>query len=796
MSHRSVTRANVVILVITVAAAPGAVAQFSLSAARAETDQGLSIETLLRATFVGEPNARTSLSPDGKLFVYTLCDAQQQAVIQKPPHEFYTAAGTPTDELGCVLWIVDTQTAKGRRLTGAENSWDPSWSPDGKSLAFYSDREGLARLWVWTVRDGQFRRVGDEPIHGGGWQIPRWTPDSASLLVPLIPQSAGFAAVTTSHGQVPTFGGAWKYDGSTVRVFHANAPGSTEAATGNTPAARATREPKYDSDLAYVNVATGSVKRIGLVLNPSWYGLSPDGKQIAVIETTATTKNSWNELKKLYVIAADGSRRTLLSDVSMYQASWSPDGRYLATDSTTYDAGIPTLQVHFVRVRDGVHTVSAPQSKFYAYFPAWDSQSRNYYYVGATRASATAQKNPVLERVQASDGSIHSYPIDPPYKSLNLGFIQRQATGALWSRGKNTIIFPGMNDITKDAAILGFNPASGKITPLREASEAYLGVVTGGELLDISSDGRTLVMPIQRVDHPTDYYVFNDSLAYPRRLTDINPELSKVAFGKDQVVRWQAPDGTPLAGTLLFPANYVQGKRYPTIIQLYPGVDYSDVLNYFGASWFGGAWDNFEIFATRGYAVLRAQAVVLPDGRIAQGIADSIVSAANKLVEMGIADPNALGITGQSFGGYGSLVVITKTRLFKAAVVVDGPADLPAQFGALEDDAGGGSPVSAGIVESAFKLGGTLWQNTDRYIENSPVFHLDQVKTAVLILHGTEDSRVPVGQGREVYADLSLLGQEVELRQYDGERHGNRAFANDADAAYAKIKWFDDHLKK
>ena len=114
----------------------------------------------------------------------------------------------------------------------------------------------------------------------------------------------------------------------------------------------------------------------------------------------------------------------------------------------------------------------------------------------------------------------------------------------------------------------------------------------------------------------------------------------------------------------------------------------------------------------------------------------------------------------------------------------------------MENDENGGEAVSAGIIEEAFKLGGDLWRKPDWYVANSPVFRLNNVKTAVLILHGSQDFRVPVEQGRETYVDLSLLGQDVELRQYDGEGHGNIGLANQADTAYAMLQWFDQHLKR
>jgi len=127
--------------------------------------------------------------------------------------------------------------------------------------------------------------------------------------------------------------------------------------------------------------------------------------------------------------------------------------------------------------------------------------------------------------------------------------------------------------------------------------------------------------------------------------------------------------------------------------------------------------------------------------------------------------------------------------------MMNGPSDLPAYYGVMDNETG--APAKAVELSTVYwKLGGTLWQYPERYIKNSPIFDLDQVTTPVLIIHGTEDYNVPVTQGREVYTDLNLLGREVELRQYDGEGHGQRDFANAADFVYSQIKWFDDHLKK
>ena len=177
-----------------------------------------------------------------------------------------------------------------------------------------------------------------------------------------------------------------------------------------------------------------------------------------------------------------------------------------------------------------------------------------------------------------------------------------------------------------------------------------------------------------------------------------------------------------------------------------------------------------------------------------QSITHSVVPAAQKLIDMGIADPDRLGLMGSSFGGYSTAAVITQTSLFKAAVVVRGDVDLISSYGQLWDD---GGTTGAWWATGQFKLHASLWEHPERYIENSPVFYLDKVTTPVLILHGIDDDHVPIGQGRELYANLSQLGKEVVFRQYAHEGHSiSNVFEDRVDMIYSQINWFDHYLKR
>src|SRR5208282_721110 len=144
--------------------------------------------------------------------------------------------------------------------------------------------------------------------------------------------------------------------------------------------------------------------------------------------------------------------------------------------------------------------------------------------------------------------------------------------------------------------------------------------------------------------------------------------------------------------------------------------------------------------ATRGYAVL------LPDAPQRLGtpmidLAKTVLPGVTKVIEMGIADPERLGIMGHSYGGYSVLCLIVQTRRFKAAVMSGGFGDLFADYGSI--DQLGNSFGVASEEKGQGLMDGTPWDFRDRYLENSPFFYLDRVETPLLILHGSNDTTVP-----------------------------------------------------
>ena len=201
-----------------------------------------------------------------------------------------------------------------------------------------------------------------------------------------------------------------------------------------------------------------------------------------------------------------------------------------------------------------------------------------------------------------------------------------------------------------------------------------------------------------------------------------------------------------------------------------------------------------QLFATRGYAVL------LPDAPQRLGtpmfdLAKTVLGGVNKAIEMGIADPDRLGVMGHSYGGYSVLSLIVQTNRFKAAMEADGFADLVGHYGAMSKD---GTAFGTSIVEQGQGLiGGPPWQFPQRYVENSPIFYLDRVETPLLIVHGAKDEAVAPFLGDEIFVALRRLGKGVEYAKYDGEGHTPPywSYENQVDFCNRLVQWFDQHLR-
>jgi dipeptidyl aminopeptidase/acylaminoacyl peptidase len=274
-----------------------------------------------------------------------------------------------------------------------------------------------------------------------------------------------------------------------------------------------------------------------------------------------------------------------------------------------------------------------------------------------------------------------------------------------------------------------------------------------------------------------------------RKLSDANPQIARFAWGSAELVEWASADGLPLQGVLIKPGNYEPGRRYPVLVYFYRF--FSQRLHEFNQPVINHR-PSFPLYASNGYAVF------LPDirfeiGRPGISAVKALVPGVQKLVDMGLADPDAIGLHGHSWSGYQAAYVITQTDIFAAAVAGAPVANMTSAYSGIR--LGSGLARQFQYERSQSRIGASLDEDLPSYIENSPVFHARHVETPLLIQFGDVDEAVPWEQGIELYLALRRLDKNVIFLQYRGEPHHLKQYPNKLDYSIKMKEFFDHHLK-
>jgi len=286
-----------------------------------------------------------------------------------------------------------------------------------------------------------------------------------------------------------------------------------------------------------------------------------------------------------------------------------------------------------------------------------------------------------------------------------------------------------------------------------------------------------------------DIWISDLEFSSPEKITDVNPQTSDFAWGSAELVEWRSLDGIPLQGILIKPGNYKPGKRYPVIVYFYRF--FSQRLHEFNQIVINHR-PCFSFYASNGYALF------LPDIRFDVGhpgysATKCLVPGVQKLVDMGVADPEAIGLHGHSWSGYQTAFVITQTNIFACAIAGAPVSNMTSAYSGIRW--GTGLARQFQYEKSQSRIGGSLWEYPERYIENSPVFFADRIETPLLIQFGDEDGAVPWYQGIELYLAMRRLGKDCVFLQYRGEPHHLQKYSNKLDYAMKMKQYFDYYLK-
>ena len=720
---------------------------------------------------------QVDLSPDGKFVAFTLKSPVRGAA--KDGTRYFSNTGVSGAFRGTDILVTEVLTAKTTNLTDRGSNWSPTWSPDGRTLAFFSDRDGQARVWLWDRARRQLRRLSADPVRTYfGFEGIRWSPNGRRVAVKLSPAGMSRAQLDRLLPLPPSTTRAANDSGAvTAAVFDATAVRDTSAPPPplavNLDSTRSFLNAEL-ADLAIVDVSTGRVKRVATRVRVMGWQWAPDGSRLAY--STRQPDGGGGVLVydnyDLFVVDTGGKQLPRLVRPRMVQEygltfSWSPNGRTLAFESDS--------SIHIV-AREGGESrrLDAGDRSFIEGYraPLWLADD-----------ALLAKSSDTLWKISIATGSasVVAAPAD-----RHLLEIVAPADAQRFMR--KSVAIAVTDPATKASGFRMFDLASGTMTGRLDDETAF-----GGDFpynLDVSNDGKTIAFVAERADRPSEVLVTQEQLTHMTRITNLNPQVTRLPLGGAKLMQWAGPQGDVLRGALLMPANYIPGRRFPLVVKVYGGSRLSGRLNRFGLE---PGIDNVQLLATRGYAVL------LPDAPLRVGspmadLAADILPAIDTVIAMGIADPTRLAILGHSYGGYSVLAILVQTNRFKAAISSGGFSNLFSQYGEMRDD---GSAVGISWTEhDQGRMPGTPWEFRDRYIENSPFFFLDRVRTPVLLLHGGADPTVLPARAAETFVGLRRLGRPVELVRYEGEGHhpGSWSVANATDYWQRIFDWFDRYL--
>ena len=568
--------------------------------------------------------------------------------------------------------------------------------------------------------------------------------------------------------------------------------------------------------------------------NPKW---SPDGNWIAFTSTRKENKNN------LYLLRAGGGEAEPLTDVKsgVSDFEWSPDGRSIAfamtdpkteeeekndkarNDSRWVDENVKMSRLYVLPVRRDAagkretrrlttenYTVGgfdwSPDGSRIVFSHAktpvandWTTSDVSVVEVATGKVSVfantpAAELSPTFSpdgkwvAVLVSDvpprwaqsGLIQIFPAGGgPARALSASY-DGQPNVAGWSADGRRIYFSEAKGT--GTQLYAVDVAAGRIDEVK-ATPAVYGAIS------LNRSGTTFGFTRQTADAPAEAFVASVNDFAPVQISRANADLKLPPLGRTEVVRWKSADGREIEGLLTYPVGYQAGRKVPLILNVHGGP-----AGVFQQTFIGGRGVYpLATFASRGYAVLRPN----PRGSSGYGTefrranlkdwggADyqDLMTGVDKVIEMGVADPERLGVMGWSYGGYMTSWVVTQTKRFKAAsagapvtnlMSFNGTADIPA------------------FIPDYF--GGQFWEAAELYQKHSPMFNVKGVTTPTMIQHGDADIRVPISQGYEFYNALKAQGVPTRMLVLPRQPHGPNEPKMQLAAMQANLEWFEKYL--
>jgi dipeptidyl aminopeptidase/acylaminoacyl peptidase len=522
----------------------------------------------------------------------------------------------------------------------------------------------------------------------------------------------------------------------------------------------------------------------GLLATPKW---SPDGKSIAVLYTenatrdagplvaetpeTGVIKDSFFEQRLAILDANGGALRAITpADTYIYEYDWAPDSKNLVMtaakgngDNNWYVAQLYAVDSSSAEMR------AIYKPKLQIGRPVVSPDGKNVAFIEGLMSDEDSVGGDVF--VIAREGGAP--------KNLTPG---RRASASLlaWTSDGKII---NMENAGGESSVIRIDPKNAKVESLYRAPE----LATSGfwsTSLSLTPDGSKAACV--RGSFLTAPEVWAGALGRWKQVTSRNAEL-KPAWGEAKNVRWNN-DGFDVQGWLIYPQDFDASKRYPMIVEVHGGP---------GAG-VQPAWPNAHNFAmalpAKGYFVFLPN----PRGSFGQGEAFTranvrdfgygdwrdVLKGVDEVLRMAPVDPERLGLTGWSYGGYMAMWGVTQTDRFRAAVAGAGIANWSSYYGE--------NKIDQWMIPF---FGKSVYDDPEIYARSAPLTFIRRVKTPTLVLVGDSDGECPTPQSYEFWHALKTLGVETELVVYEHEGHMFVKPEHVRDRIERVGAWFDAHLK-
>jgi dipeptidyl aminopeptidase/acylaminoacyl peptidase len=784
----------------------------------------------------------TSLSPDGQ---HVAIIAGRDRSIRSP----YMPHGTGSEfSLQCDVWVAQVSGGPAINVTQGDRnggtSWRLQWSPKGTRLAALTTQGSTdrVRILIWTVGAKKGIVLPEEPVYtdtrarrsGSAETGPvAWLNEDELLFVAVDP---GHDATTMQLAP-----DAWRRSLLGAEVT------SSVLETG---LARSHSE-KHWSKLKKLHVPTG--RTVTLATVPPEYqrqtslGLevSPTGRHVAVvgdigpnaIPPDATMSADNERRKRIGIVAVEGGGSEAMIDWASGVAGprdatvrWSPDGsrlcvfgKALPDASAANDPATPATTL-FVIGLDG-QVAPAPLNGRRVSTAEWADAGRLLVLArgeGEPRNVASRQ-DWWLFKVDGSGmenltKSMESTP--PSLVKLADGRYVGLARGALV-----TIAANGVQTLTGAGTKLrgitwprtGGTAVSNSLIVQTEGDERWFRAdVDGGQLrirafelpgpearfagYHRAPEGAAVAVFTGATNTGSFLWAARDGES-AKRIFTTNEFVAEIESGERRLIEYRNSDGELLKGALLLPPGYKEGTKIPMMVWVYGGATVTSTSVLQGKN--SSAIFNDELLAAKGIAVLQPSVPMSPNGSAVaepmSEIAKSVLPAVDRVIEMGIADPQRIGVGGNSYGGYATYALLTQTKRFRAAIAADGDSNLFTSYTAFSgadqylDSAAEPREGIWWAEASQGRMGATPWRDPLRYMRNSPFFALDRISTPLLILHCDLDY-VPIAHAEQMFVGLDRLGKTARFVRYFGEKHGTYSPANLQDLWRQVYRWLDEFL--